>query len=185
MTGSEFKELILSSPQNGQRSFYNEYKNYVYTIVYSKLGNCGTREDIEECVSDVFAEIFLNAERYCSMGDLKGITGIIAKRKAIRNYHRLSGSRIIFDELDESISDDHDISAESEKKEKSRILFGKIKGLGEPDSTIILMSFFYGLDSGQIASRLSMKSAAVRKRKQRALKKLRSLLSGTGIGEEW
>lgn len=184
MTGSEFKELILSSPQNGQRRFYNEYKNYVYTIVYSKLGNCGTREDIEECVSDVFAEIFLNAERYCSMGDLKGITGIIAKRKAIRSYHRLSGSRIMFDELDESISDDLDISAESEKKEKSRILFGKIKELGELDSAIILMSFFYGLDSGQIALRLSMKSAAVRKRKQRALKKLRSLLSGTGIGEE-
>jgi len=51
MTGSELKELILSSPQNGQRRFYNEYNNYVYTVVYSKLGNCGTREEIEECVS--------------------------------------------------------------------------------------------------------------------------------------
>ena len=184
MTGSELKELILSSPQKGQWRFYNEYKNYVYTIVCSKLGKCGAREDIEECVSDVFAEIFMNTDKYCSAGDLKGITGIIAKRKAIRAYHRLSRSRFLFDELDDSVSDRYDISAESEKKEKSRILFGKIKELGDPDSAIILMSFFYGLDSGQIALRLSMKSAAVRKRKQRALKQLRSLLSGTGIGEE-
>ena len=184
MTGSELKELYSASTPEGQRRFYDEYKNYVYTIVYSRLKSCGKREDIEECVSDIFAELLSDAERLFAMDDLTGITRIIAVRKAIQMYRRLTGKNIVTGELDDSIPDSLDVQDESEKMEKSRIILSRIKELGEPDSEIIILSYYYGLNSMQIGRRLSISPAYVRKRKQRALKRLKELLSGSGISEE-
>lgn len=183
MTGSELKTLFNISPHKAQRAFYDEYKHYIYTIVYSRLRNCGSKEDIEECVSDVIAEVFLSIERYFDMDDLSGITSLIAKRKAVQFYRRLSKKQLNDSDAYETLADENDIVADTEKKHYRDAVFSKIAELGEPDSTIILMSCLYDLNSFQIGARLSMKPSAVRKRRQRALKKLRALMSEIGYDE--
>ena len=180
MTGSELKALVQRSPQIAQRAFYDEYKNYVYTIVFGRLRSCGSREDTEECVSDVFAEIFMNIRYYFDMDDLGGITGLIAKRKAVQFYRRLSSAHTNDSSGYESIADDTDIAAEAENRQHCDDVFSRINELGEPDSSIILMSCWYGMNSFQIGKRLSMKPATVRKRRQRALEKLRRLMAEIG-----
>ena len=91
MTDQEFKEYMKRSPEECMKAIFDEYCNYVYIIAATKLKSCGTSEDVEECVSDVFAEVFkkLNflGERD---GDLKGFIGVIAKRKAIDMFRKLS-----------------------------------------------------------------------------------------------
>ena len=50
------------------RKIFDEYCNYVYIIVMNKIKECGTKEDAEECVSDVFAEIYYaeeDTQNYC------------------------------------------------------------------------------------------------------------------------
>ena len=37
MTGNELKALTGSSPNDWQRLCYDEYKSYVYTIVFNRL----------------------------------------------------------------------------------------------------------------------------------------------------
>ena len=59
MTDSRFRELLKKSPQTAHRVFFDEYYNYVYTIVFNRLRSAASREDVDECVSDVFSEIFL------------------------------------------------------------------------------------------------------------------------------
>jgi hypothetical protein len=39
-----------------------EYGKYVYAVIFNKLRSVGTQEDIEECFSDVFADIFIKFE---------------------------------------------------------------------------------------------------------------------------
>ena len=58
MTDQEFKKYMERSPEECMRVVFDEYCNYVYVIAATKLKNCGTTEDIEECVSDVFTEVF-------------------------------------------------------------------------------------------------------------------------------
>ena len=58
MTGSELRELLGRSPAECHRALMQEYGKYVYSIIFNKLRSCGTQEDIEECFSDVFADIF-------------------------------------------------------------------------------------------------------------------------------
>lgn len=186
MTDSELKSLLDSSPQAGHRAVIEEYTGYVYAIVYNKLRSCGTNEDIDECISDVFASFLMN---YTPKGDynsdLRGYIGTIAKRTAISRYRTLSPkfdrSVSIEEDYVNDLRDSTDIEQNAENADMQHILLEKVEKLGEPDSTIILQSYFYNRTAKQIAEMVSMTTAAVLMRKGRALKKLKDMLSKAGI----
>jgi len=58
MTDIQLRELMKDSPDTWQRILYDEYCAYVYAIAANKLRSCGTAEDIEECVADIFIDVF-------------------------------------------------------------------------------------------------------------------------------
>ena len=59
MTDSQLRVKMKKSPAEGRRALFDEYCAYVYAIAAQKLRTCASREDIEECVSDVFADVLL------------------------------------------------------------------------------------------------------------------------------
>lgn len=90
MTDQEFKKHKERSSDDCMKAIFDEYCNYVYIIAATKLKSCGVVEDVEECVSDVFAEVFKKIDYLGEReGDLKGFIGVIAKRKAIDMYQSL------------------------------------------------------------------------------------------------
>ena len=185
MTDSELRELMRLSAEEGRRALFDEYCAYVYAIAAMKLKSCSSREDIEECVSDIFAEVY----RVCCAdngydGDLKGIISTIARRTAIDSFRKLSvrNSRsAALDDIEYELSSGEDIEDESDRTETQRILLDCVDRLGRPDSDIILQHYFSGRSSGQIGAFLKMTESAVQKRLQRARKKLRTLLEAAGI----
>ena len=91
MTGTYYSKLYKKSHDKAYKALFDEYCNYVYKVVYSKLCGCGSREDIEECVSDIFAEIFFKYDTEIDYdGDLKGYIAIVANRRAINKFHSLT-----------------------------------------------------------------------------------------------
>jgi RNA polymerase sigma-70 factor (ECF subfamily) len=79
MKQSEYHKLLTEDKNKAQRELFNEYLNYVYTIVFNRLRSSGSREDIDECVSDVFADVFNSYEYSPDMtGDMKGFISTIA-----------------------------------------------------------------------------------------------------------
>ena len=186
MTNSEFEQLRSASPQRAHRVLFDEYCAYVYAIAASKLKVCGSREDIEECVSDIFAEVYRCCETIRSGdGELKPLIGTIAKRTAIDFYRRLSiryGHTVsIEDDTVSQYKADTDIEAESERSELRRLVLAEVEKLGEPDSRIIIQQYFHGSTVKEIAERLSMSEAAVQIRSTRARQKLKKALSISGI----
>lgn len=186
MTGKEYSALYKRSPENAYRKLFDTYCNYVFTIVYSKIGHMASAEDVEECVCDVLADIFFNYDTGSSCGDdMQGYVSTVAKRKAINAYHRLCARAAYHSEPDTEelcrLSSDTDIEGDSDRSELRRIILDKIDQLGEPDATIILQKFYYGKSSGDIAGLLGMKAPAVRMRCKRAMKKLKELLAKEGI----
>ncbi|MBR4628362.1 MAG: sigma-70 family RNA polymerase sigma factor [Ruminococcus sp.] len=186
MTGNEYRRLYAESPEKAYAALFKVYCDYVYAIVYNKLNRVAQREDIDECVSDIFADIFFsykrNGEDYA---DLKAYIGTIAKRHAINSYRslKLRSERFSGDSDEEfaSFADDTDIETNSDDRETRSILISKINELGEPDSTIILQKYYYDRSSGEIAEMMSMKASAVRMRAARALEKLKKSLAAAGI----
>ena len=186
MTDQELQHLMKTSPKTVHRAFFDEYFNYVYTIVFSRLRSVGSPEDVDECVGDVFSELFVYFDRKeIRGGDLRGIVGTIAKQRSIDAYRRLSHRSGKTVPLEESgvhkMSDGTDVAESTEKKDMRRILLDRIGELGEPDSTIIIQKYYYSRTSNEIASMLKMKAEAVRMRSSRALKRLRNMLEKEGI----
>ncbi|MBP1592818.1 MAG: sigma-70 family RNA polymerase sigma factor, partial [Oscillospiraceae bacterium] len=135
--------------------------------------------------SDIFAEIYLSLKKDSSFeGELKGLTGTIAKRRAINYFYSITGrSRHISDDEDalELMMSEENIEADSDDREMRNILMNRIDELGEPDSVIIIQKFYYDRSSAEIAAMLSMKASAVRMRAARALGKLKKILAADGI----
>lgn len=186
MTGKEYFTLYERSRDKAYDALFEEYCNYVYAIVYNRLRGTASREDMEECVSDIFADVFFGfAEGISADGDMKGYIGTVAKRRSINAYHRLAAQQRHLSDSDEEklgiLKSDKDIEADSEIKDATGILLNRINELGEPDSTIILQKYYYERSSSEIAEMLSMKASAVRMRASRALEKLRKTLTNDGI----
>ena len=186
MTGKEYSKLYSQSRDKAYDALFEEYCNYVYAIVYNRLRGVASREDIEECVSDIFADVFFGYSPQDALkDDMKGFIGTVAKRRAINAFHSITARQKHFSENAEdeliTMSSDNDIEADSDRTETRSILLSKINELGEPDSTIILQKYYYQRSSSEIAEMLSMKASAVRMRAARALEKLRKQLANNGI----
>lgn len=184
MTDSQYRNLYEKSPASAQKTLFDEYLSYVYSIVFNNLRSCGTSEDIEECVGDVFAAVFMNYDMNGSFdGDLKGIIGTIAYRKSVQTFHKLSrhqGYTVSTEDEYSEIPDSENIEENAERSEMRNVLISIINSLGEPDTTIVLQKFYYNMNSREIAKKLSMTADAVRVRCGRAMKKLRTMLLERG-----
>jgi len=179
MTESEIRSLIDSSQEEGFRALFQQYQSYVYAIVWRRICAVGTKEDAEECVSDVFTEVFLHYDEI-EPGSLQGFLATVANRRAVDCFRRHTAQKSQFtidaDTIPEQASDE-DIEAQSDAKSLSRFLHEQILALGEPDSTIILHKYFYERSTSEIAASLKLSPVNVRVRMSRALKRLRTLLA--------
>lgn len=90
LTDSELLQLLRKKPEKGLDKMINMYSGLVYTIASDKLSLICSNEDIEECVSDVFYEVYRQREAInLQKGSIKGFIAVIAKRKAIDIYRSL------------------------------------------------------------------------------------------------
>lgn len=178
MTDHELQKLVSESQEDGFRALFQQYQSYVYSIVWNQLRFVGTAQDAEECVSDVFMQVFLHFEQIRD-GSLQAYIGTVARHTAI-NYARklrsVSGHLDDYEKLSD-IPSDENIEQEVEASIEHKILYEKIQALGEPDATILVLRFFYRRKSKDIARQVHMTPTAVRVRLNRALKKLRKLLT--------
>lgn len=161
------------------------YGNYVYAVVFNRLRSCASREDIEECICDVFADVYVYYDTDKALsGDVTGFIGTIARRKAAAYYRKkVSGYDTVSvdDEETERIDPDTDIEDEIEKKMLRKAVLDGISALGEPDSEIIIQKYYYGRSAEEISRMVSLTPENVRVRSSRAVRKLKELLEKAGI----
>ena len=180
MTDTEWEELLSSSPKTAFEALYSSFGGLVYAIAANKLSGVGCQADIEDCVGDVFAEIFRSAGRFSgSCGSIKTFVSTIARRRAIDCYRRLTRNSL----RNESIEDEailppayDDTEEDAEERIMKQRLWAAVKSLGEPDTSIIVYQYFYGLSVSDTAVKVGMTPAAVQKRSVRARAKMKNIL---------
>ncbi len=180
MTEPQIRLLMQHQPEQGKRALFDTYYHYVYAIAYRKISGIGTHEDVEECVIDVFLDIFTRFDTIGS-GSLKAYIGTAARHMASNTCRYLLAKSRNAEPLDEAavlaLPSGEDVAASAEQAELTQRLLQSIEALGEPDSVILIQKFFYGRDAGEIAGILGKSPAFVRNRCSRALKRLRAELS--------
>ena len=183
MTESELRLLVSRSREDGFRQIFQQYKGYVYSIVWNRISGVGTREDAEECTSDIFSHVFVYFDRI-EEGKLQSFIRTVTKRKAIDAYRRLSSmpDTISIEEQEmQGILSDTDIERDYEILTLRKVLLDKIDALGEPDSTIIMMKYFYERKNTEIAIAVHMNPVSIKMRINRAMKRLKKMLNDENI----
>ncbi len=180
MTEEALLEALRERPKEGIRMLTETYGGLVYALTWRRLQGRLSKEDIEECVSDIFFEMYQCRDRIdLSKGSVKSFLLIIAERRAIKYYDRKVkpyNTVALDSEEGMEIPAETDIEKEVEQKEESRRLMRAIQALGEPGSTIMIQKYYYGMTAREIGQGLGMSKNAVEKRIKRCLGKLRGIL---------
>jgi len=177
----ELLELLHNKPERGLKMMMNNYMALIYTIIFNKLSSMYSKEDIEECVSDVFFEVFRYRNRIdLQKGSIKAFLAVIAKRKAIDMYRKnKNNNHIPIDDISQSLYTAEDEVADSILLNESNLeLIDAIKSLGEPDSEIIIRKYYLSQSSKDISKNIGLKVNTIDKKVSRCIQKLKKVLGG-------
>ena len=88
-------EKILSAVKNRDEKvmagIIEKYSKLLWKMVSSILINAGSAEDIEECVADVFIDLWLNPDKYNpEKSKLSSYLSVVARTNAIDKYRQIS-----------------------------------------------------------------------------------------------
>ncbi|AGX44708.1 sigma-70 family RNA polymerase sigma factor [Clostridium saccharobutylicum] len=174
-------ELLYSKPEQGLKVMMDNYMSLIYTIIFNKLSGLYSKEDIEECVSDVFFEVFHYKNRIdLEKGSIKSFLAVIAKRKAIDMYRKNKNNiHVPIDDTAEVLYTSADDVVDSIlSKESNSELINAIKSLGEPDSEIIIRRYYFNQSSKDISQNVGLKVNTIDKKMSRGIQKLKKVLGG-------
>lgn len=181
ITEETLLEALRERPKDGIRMLTEIYGGLVYALTWRRLQGRLPKEDIEECVSDIFFEMYQCRDRIdLEKGSVKSFLLIIAERKAIKYYDRKAkpyDTVTLESEEGMGLRATTDVEREVEQHEESRRLMDAIHALGEPNSTIMIQKYYYGMTAKEIGKSLGISKNAVEKRIKRGLEKLRTALS--------
>lgn len=182
MTDKELIKKLKKDKSSGLSAVIDLYSGLLYKIAAGVILPLGTKEDVEECVSDSFIAFYgeinkINLEK----ASIKTYLAVITKRKAIDHYRTLKKATALipYDEAELSEAATQDFTVSTDKKSA---LIKAVKNLGEPDTTIVTRKFYLGETAAEIAAELDMSEAAVQKRIERSKKKLKEELGGVLYG---
>lgn len=177
-------EMLIQKLSDGDQEAFSHmiqtYSKLLWVVVGGILGSIGTAQDIEECISDVFIQVWKNPTAFNhEKGTLKTFLAVIAKSKALNAYRKLSKSRIT--ELEEAVMGaDCDLLEYIVEKEMCRELYDAITTLTEPNKEILLRRYFFDEKPARIAERFSIPVKEVENRLYQSKIKLRKKLPGIG-----
>lgn len=181
VSDNELLRLLNFKPEVGLKTMMDNYMAFIYTIIFNKLSGMYSREDIEECVSDVFFEVFDHRNRIdLEKGSIKAFLAVVAKRKAIDMYRKNKNNiHIPIEEVSQDLwSVEDDVSNSILSKESNSELINAIKSLGEPDSEIMIRKYYLYQSSKDISKDLGIKVNTIDKKVSRCIQKLKNVLGG-------
>jgi len=177
----ELLELLRNKPEQGLKVMMDNYMALIYTIIFNKLSRMYSKEDIEECVSDVFFEVFHYRSRIdLQKGSIKAFLAVVAKRKAIDMYRKNKNHHHVpIDDVSQGLyTAEDDVEHAILLKESNSELIDAINSLGEPDSEIILRRYYLRQSSKDISKNIGLKVNTIDKKVSRCIQKLKKLLGG-------
>ncbi|MCL1903476.1 MAG: sigma-70 family RNA polymerase sigma factor [Oscillospiraceae bacterium] len=173
------KQGILNHDEKLYRELIDEYGRLVWTVCSAILKNIGTVQDIEECVADVFIEVWKNPYKFNpEKGGIASFLKIIAKSKAL-NLHRRLRSKLPHVPFDDNIGlISVPVEEEIIDKTEAGEIMTEIGGLKEPDREIFYRRYCFEQKPSDIARVMNLPEREVRNRLYQSKKKLKNRIGG-------
>ena len=171
----------ISGIKNRDERVINEvivnYSKLLWPIAAAVLKNVGTEQDVEECVADVFIDLWENPNKYdADRGTLKTWLCMVARCKAIDRYRVLSKYNTVPLEGAMMIGrmGMQDALLQEETK---RELVAAVNALADIEKDILIRRYYYEQKPREIAKALDLPLKQVENHLYRSKQKLRKAIS--------
>ena len=182
MSDEEMVQLLINNPQDGLKEAINQYGKTIRWIASNIIGK-KYKEDIDECVSDVFARLWKNIENFEKDRKTKVSSYIygIARHTAL-DYRK---KRFRFEEpvpIEENdLQIDVDYTNEFAKKKNAQIIQNVIDRLPQPDRDIFIYRYYFRWKISEIGERLGLNPKQVENKLYRGKDAIKKNLIEGGI----
>lgn len=155
----------------------DKYTKPVYYLAYNILRISCSKEDIEECVSDVFIDAWRKIEQFdINRGGLKTWVLILTKYKALEYKRRFEKSNVI-ELIDEQVKSPVDLEKQVIDRETQLAVLETIHTFSDLDKQLFIRRYFLGEDISALMSSMGLSRTAVDNRLTRGRKKIKEAIS--------
>ncbi|MBQ3357152.1 MAG: sigma-70 family RNA polymerase sigma factor [Oscillospiraceae bacterium] len=155
--------------------FIDKYTAYVCTVIRYFIGSSMTEADVEEVASDVFLELWKQADSV-TRTKVRPWLGGVARNKA-RQKLRERGTTLSLEE-DLIAIDDGALYERLDREERERIVREAVLAMETTDREIFLRYYYHCQPIAVIAGETGMPESTVKSRLRRGREKLRAALEG-------
>ena len=172
---------IMSAIMEKDESVINDviiqYSRLIWPIIGAVLKNVGTQQDVEECVADVFIDLWTNPGRFDPYrGSLKSWLCMVARCKAIDRYRVLSKHSTVPLEGAMMIGR-MGLQDALLQEETKRELVAAVNSLADVERDILIRRYYYEQKPRDIAKALDLSIKKVENHLYRTKQKLRKAIS--------
>jgi RNA polymerase sigma-70 factor (ECF subfamily) len=169
-------ERIRTRDESVYRELIEQYGRLVWAVCGSILKNAGTAQDVEECVADVFIELWKKPEKFNpARGEIATYLKILARSKALNAYKRIKPALPLNDEIG-TMSDI--VAEEVIGRLQAAEIESALGSLKEPDREICCRRYYFNQKPREIALAMNLPDREVRNRLYQSRKKLKTLIGG-------
>ncbi|WP_283122566.1 sigma-70 family RNA polymerase sigma factor [Anaerotignum lactatifermentans] len=169
-------DAIKAGDEQAMQKIICRYSRLLWSIVGAVLSQVGTTEDMEECVADVFIDLWEHPQKYDeSRGGLKAWLSVIARNKAIDRYRQKTKIQTI--PLEETVLAQMGVEPEMENREG---LQEALAELTEEEKEILLRRYVYQQKPKEMAVALGLSVKQIENRLYRIKAKMRKQMEQEG-----
>ena len=181
MDSAQFLERLRNRESLAYAELMEKYSRLLWAVVCQHLTQSSgfSAEDIEECVSDVFFELWENPHRYDpDKGSLKTFLCAVARNKAISIFRKNSKTNLVYME-DHQHPEPSYVEQEWEPTEVMDFsdLYASLSDLPEPTKEILVRRYFYDQKPAKIAGEMELPKKEVENRLYRGKLELQKKLT--------
>ncbi len=182
MNDEEIIKKLRAHDEQALSDIIKQYSPLIVTIISNISNGLLSGQDIEECCSDVFYTLWINAGKVQS-GHLKGYLCAIAKSKT---KDMLRGIRLADhdDICDIPLADEFSLFDYLENRQLQTDLADAFAQFDSQDRDILIRHYYYYQSSAEIAKQTGLTKEAVKSRIRRAKPKLKEFLQERGYNYE-
>lgn len=139
----------------------NKYTKIIYCLGYNILSGYLNKEDIEECVSDVFLDAWMKIHEFDQeKGNFRTWLLILTKYKALTYKRKKGGTNVV--QIEEfEIKDDYDLEKQFFLRQDQEKVIEIINTFKKVDKEIFFRRYFFGEKISDLAKTFNLSRSAI------------------------